>query len=63
MTYRLIFLCTEELEAAFALFDKDGNGTISFNEFKAAMKKSDPSLSKEQIEGMLKQADIDGEFY
>ena len=54
---------TEDLEAAFALFDKDNSKKISVAEFELAMKKVDPTLSKQDIQDMVKGADKSGEYH
>lgn len=46
---------------AFKIFDKDGNGYITRKELKQAMSKLDPTLSDEDINDMLKEADADND--
>ncbi|KAK4934363.1 Calmodulin [Elasticomyces elasticus] len=50
----------EETKAAFAVFDKDGSGTISAEELKAVMKSLGENLTDEEIDEMITQADKDG---
>jgi calmodulin len=51
----------EELRNAFYLFDKDGSGYISSSELKAAMNNFDENLTDEEIEEMIREADLDGD--
>merc|ERR1719436_790112 len=53
----------DELKQAFAVFDKDGNGKISFDELKEVMGKLEGQnkLSDKEIADMIKEADIDGD--
>lgn len=51
----------EELRNAFCLFDKDGSGYISSSELKAAMNNFDENLTDEEIEEMIREADLDGD--
>jgi calmodulin len=49
-----------ELRAAFQVFDRDGSGTINTEELKEVMKSIGESLTDEEIEDMMKEADKDG---
>lgn len=49
----------EETRAAFAVFDKDGSGTISASELKAVMKSLGENLSDAEIDEMIREADKD----
>jgi len=49
-----------ELKAAFQVFDRDGSGTINTEELKEVMKSIGESLTDEEIEDMMKEADKDG---
>lgn len=51
----------EELRNAFDLFDKDGSGYISSAELKLAMNNFDENLTDDEIEEMIREADIDGD--
>ena len=51
----------DELRNAFCLFDKDGSGYISSSELKAAMNNFDENLTDEEIEEMIREADLDGD--
>ena len=54
-----------ELRKAFDAFDTANNGTISLDEFKAAMKKSNNNHSDEDTENLFRSLDVgaDGEIY
>eukprot|EP00551_Chaetoceros_affinis_P005609 CAMPEP_0203673750 /NCGR_PEP_ID=MMETSP0090-20130426/13623_1 /ASSEMBLY_ACC=CAM_ASM_001088 /TAXON_ID=426623 /ORGANISM="Chaetoceros affinis, Strain CCMP159" /LENGTH=524 /DNA_ID=CAMNT_0050539461 /DNA_START=225 /DNA_END=1799 /DNA_ORIENTATION=+ len=54
-----------ELRKAFDAFDTANNGTISLDEFKAAMKKSNTSYSDKDVEELFRTVDVgaDGEIY
>jgi calcium-dependent protein kinase len=59
---------TEEImvmRKAFDAFDTGNNGTISLEEFKAAMEKADTKYSESDIEDLFRTVDIgaDGEIY
>ena len=49
-----------ELRAAFDVFDKDGNGTISAEELRQLMKSIGEDLSDKDIDEMIREADKDG---
>lgn len=51
----------EELREAFKVFDKDGNGFISAAELRHVMTNLGEKLTDEQVEEMIKEADIDGD--
>jgi calmodulin len=51
----------EELKEAFRVFDKDGNGYISRLELKQVMSSLGEKLSEEELDAMMKEADIDGD--
>lgn len=42
------------------MFDSDGNGVIDREELNRVMFSLDESLSKEELNAMIKEADIDG---
>lgn len=50
-----------ELRAAFDVFDKDGNGTISADELRHLMKSIGEELTDQDIDEMIKEADKDGD--
>jgi len=52
---------TEELEEAFKLFDQDGNGLISPQELKNALKLLGEDLPDDEIHSMIKEADLNGD--
>lgn len=45
------------------MFDKNGDGTISIDEIGEIFETFDLETSPEQMEKMMKEADIDGQFY
>lgn len=47
----------EEIRAIFALYDKDGSGTLTVKELKVALKGT--FLEEEEIDAMFVQADVD----
>ena len=49
-----------ELKSAFAVFDKDGSGTISADEIAKVMKSFGENLTDEELQIMLKEVDTDG---
>lgn len=58
-----------ETRAAFAVFDKDGSGTISADELRQVMKSLGEDLTDREIDEMIAEADkdrngsIDCEFF
>ena len=44
----------------FRIFDTDGGGSISAEEFKKVMLKIDPSISIAKVQDMIDEADADG---
>lgn len=48
-----------ETRAAFAVFDKDGSGTISAEELRAVMKSLGEDLTDREIDEMIAEADKD----
>ncbi|KAF9606522.1 hypothetical protein IFM89_025895 [Coptis chinensis] len=51
----------EELKEAFRVFDKDQNGFISANELRHVMISLGESLTDEEANQMIKEADLDGD--
>ena len=51
----------EEIRDTFRAFDKDGNGFITAPELRHVMLNLGVDLSDEEIEEMIKEADIDGD--
>ena len=49
----------DELKEAFKVFDKDGNGFISAAELRHVMTNLGEKLTDEEIDEMIKEADID----
>ena len=46
-----------ELKKLFEAYDKDGSGTIDYDELAAALARGGKQLSKEDIEGIVKLVD------
>ncbi|XP_063429141.1 calmodulin-like [Mytilus trossulus] len=54
--------CTDDdYREVFNVYDKDGNGIIASDEFRAAMNSMGENLSKEEAEEMIMEADSDGD--
>merc|ERR1739848_947902 len=51
----------EELKEAFRFFDKDGNGFISAAELRHIMTNLGEKLTDEEVDEMIREADIDGD--
>ena len=51
----------EELLEAFKVFDRDGNGFITSHELRNIMNSLGEGLSPEEIEEMIKEADLDND--
>ena len=53
--------CSGEIERAFRMFDKDGNGFISAAELRHVMTNLGEKLTDEEVDEMIREADIDGD--
>jgi len=51
----------EELIEAFKVFDRDGNGLISASELRHVMTNLGEKLTDEEVDEMIREADIDGD--
>ncbi|XP_008197239.1 neo-calmodulin isoform X2 [Tribolium castaneum] len=51
----------EELKEAFRVFDKNNDGLISSNELRHVMTSLGERLSEEEVDDMIKEADLDGD--
>lgn len=51
----------EEMREAFQIFDSDGNGKITSEELRLIMENLGEKLTDEEIDDMVKEADIDGD--
>ncbi|KAK1390587.1 Calmodulin-like protein 11 [Heracleum sosnowskyi] len=51
----------EELKEAFKVFDKDQNGFVSATELRHVMINLGEKLSDEEVEQMIREADLDGD--
>ena len=49
------------LTASFRVFDKDGNGYISSAELRHVMTNLGEKLTDEEVDEMIREADIDGD--
>lgn len=50
----------EEMREAFKIFDQDNSGFISAAKLRSVMMLLDQTLTDEQIDDMMKEADVDG---
>lgn len=50
-----------DIREAFRIFDRDGNGTISAAELRHVMTNLGEKLTDEEVDEMLREADIDGD--
>ena len=50
----------EELQEAFSLFDKDGDGTITTSELATVMRSLGQRLAEDELKRMVKEVDVDG---
>jgi calmodulin len=51
----------EELREAFKVFDRDGNGSISAAELRHVMTNLGEKLTDEEVDEMIREADLDGD--
>ena len=51
----------EEMMEAFKIFDADGNGNITAEELRQIMENLGEKLTKDEVEAMVKEADMDGD--
>jgi calmodulin len=51
----------EELLEAFKVFDRDGNGFITSHELRHVMTNLGEALTPQEVEEMIKEADLDGD--
>ena len=50
-----------DIKEAFKVFDKDGDGLISAAELRAVMKNLGEQLTDQEVDEMIREADIDGD--
>lgn len=53
----------QEVKEAFAVFDKNNDGKISADELRVVMSKLGEKLSEEEIDEMIREADLDGDGF
>ena len=53
----------EQLREAFQMFDTNNKGYISAKELETIMAKLGVNLTKEEISGMIREADFDGDGF
>ena len=51
----------EEIREAFRVFDRDGNGYISASELRHVMTNLGEKLTDDEVDEMIREADIDGD--
>ena len=51
----------EDILEAFQVFDKDGNGFITARELKNVMANLGESLTEDEVNAMIREADCDGD--
>ena len=51
----------ETIKEAFNLFDKDGSGAISMEEFRKVMVNEGAQMTDAEIDEIINEADIDGD--
>ena len=59
--FTILFLCTIDLQIAFSLFDRDGDGVISSKELQQVFQNLDFDLTSHQVQAMIQSVDTDGE--
>ncbi|KAL9702333.1 hypothetical protein quinque_005851 [Culex quinquefasciatus] len=62
MTVRLKdFNNEDQLQEAFRIFDRDGNGRISAEELRVALRSFGEQLTEEELEELLREADVNSD--
>ena len=51
----------EELEKAFSMFDRDGDGFIDANELRRLLTNLGEKLTEDEVDEMIREVDIDGD--
>ncbi len=52
----------EEFKEAFALFDKDGDGTITTKELGTVMRSLGQNPTEAELQDMINEVDVDGKY-
>ncbi|KAI9257587.1 hypothetical protein EDC94DRAFT_614900 [Helicostylum pulchrum] len=52
---------TDDLQEAFKVFDADGNGVIDRNELHKVMSSLNETLTEQELDAMIREADINGD--
>ena len=59
----MLFVCVIEFKEAFALFDKDGDGTITTKELGTVMRSLGQNPTEADLREMINEVDADGMFF
>jgi len=51
----------EDVRQAFRMFDKDGSGTVNAQELRNVMINLGEKLSEDEVDEMMREADVDGD--
>ena len=52
----------DEIQEAFSVFDRDGNGTLSRNEFSAVLANIGEDITSEEMEGIYRFGNVNAAF-
>ncbi|KAJ3120252.1 calmodulin-like 3 [Physocladia obscura] len=51
----------EEMKEAFRIFDRNADGFITHDEFKATLEAQGDSISDQEVDDLIKECDVDGD--